>query len=65
MAMAVTKLNPEQIIEAIDKLAPAERETLSILCDKKLAEEVRKTRKEVREEHKKDKLVDHGDIFGG
>lgn len=65
MAKVATKLDPEQIIKAINKLTPAERETLSILCDKKLAEEVRRARREARQEHKKGKLVDHRDIFGG
>lgn len=65
MSKVAAKLDPEQIIKAINKLTPAEREALSILCDKKLTEEVRRARKEAKEEHKKGKLVDHRDIFGG
>jgi hypothetical protein len=53
-----------EILRAIESLTEEERETLTILADKKLSEELLKRRKDVLTEMKRGKLLSEKDLLG-
>jgi len=56
-------MTPLEILRAIESLTEEERETLSILADKKLTEELLKRRKEAALEMGKGELLSKGDLL--
>ena len=46
MQISTTILTPFQIIKAVEKLTETEKETLAIMADEKLSEELMKRRKQ-------------------
>lgn len=57
-------MTPLEILRAIESLTEEERETLAILADKKLSEELLKRRKDVLTEMKRGKLLSEKDLLG-
>lgn len=57
MALPATKLSPEEVVKAIDLLTPGEKESLAILCDKRLTQELRESWLEAKTEYKEGKTV--------
>jgi hypothetical protein len=57
-------MTPLEILRAIESLTEEERETLAILADKKLSEELLKRRKDVLAEMKKGQLLSEKDLLG-
>lgn len=62
---ANTVLTPLEIIKAVECLNEEDKETLSILADKKLSEEILKRRKSAYVEMKKGTLMNESDLFDG
>lgn len=60
MKSTVTKLTPEKILEAIEKLTPGEKESLEILCDEKFASEILQARERIR----RGETIPESQIFG-
>jgi len=56
-------MTPLEILSAIESLTEEERETLAILADKKLSEELLKRRKDVAVEMGKGELLSEGDLL--
>lgn len=56
-------MTPLQILKAIENLTEAEKETLAILADRKLAEELLGRRKDALIEMEKGELVSERDLF--
>ncbi len=54
---------PLEILEAIRNLTEEEKETLSILADKALSDELLKRRKDIIEEMKQGELMGEEEIF--
>jgi predicted acyltransferase (DUF342 family) len=57
-------MTPLEILKAIENLTEGERETLAILADKKLSEELLKRRKDVLTEMKQGELLSENDLLG-
>ncbi|QTA85714.1 hypothetical protein [Desulfonema magnum] len=55
---------PFQILKAIENLTDAEKETLAIMADEKLSEELMKRRKQAISEMKKGELISEEELFG-
>jgi hypothetical protein len=58
-------MTPFEILEAIRNLTEQEKETLAILADKGLSEELLKRRKDVIMEMQKGELIGEEDLFRG
>jgi len=58
-------MTPFEILQAIQNLTEEEKETLAILADKGLSEELLKRRKDVIMEMQKGELVGEKDLFSG
>ena len=56
-------MTPLEILRAIESLSEEQRETLAILADKKLTEELLKRRKEAALEMGKGELLNKGDLL--
>jgi len=63
MKAATKSITPLEIINAIEILSVDEKETLAILADKKLSEELLERRKDVVIEMKKGELISEEDIL--
>ena len=63
MKAAIKSMTPLEIINAIEILPEDGKETLSILADKKLSEELLERRKDVVIEMKKGELISEEDIL--
>jgi len=63
MKAATKSMTPLEIINAIEILSVDEKETLAILADKKLSEELLERRKDVVIEMKKGELIGEEDIL--
>ena len=63
MSTTAKSMTPLEILEAIDSLSDEEKETLAIMADKKLAEELLRRRKEALVEMTKGELLDAEDLF--
>jgi hypothetical protein len=57
-------MTPLEILRAIESLTEEERETLAILADKKLSEELLKRQKNLLTEMKRGKLLSEKDLLG-
>ncbi len=64
MQISNSVITPFQILKAIEKLSDAEKETLAIMADEKLAEELMKRRKQAIFEMKKGELISEDELFG-
>ena len=58
-------MTPFEILKAIQNLTEEEKETLAILADKGLSEELLKRRKDVIVEMQKGELISEEDLFKG
>ncbi len=56
-------MTPLKIIEAIRSLTDCERETLDLLADKELAEELTERRKSALKEMRSGTLIDETELF--
>ncbi|MEE4359843.1 MAG: hypothetical protein V2I97_25455 [Desulfococcaceae bacterium] len=56
-------ITPFQILKAIENLTDAEKETLAIMADEKLSEELMKRRKETLLEMKRGELLSEDELF--
>ena len=63
MKAATKSMIPLEILNAIEFLSEEERETLTILADKKLSEELLERRKDVVVAMKKDELISEKDVL--
>ena len=63
MKAAAKSMTPLEILNAIEFLSEEERETLTILADKKLSEELLERRKDVVIAMKKGELISEEDIL--
>lgn len=63
MSLSAKKFTAFNIIRAVERLSEDEKETLAILADKKLSEELLKRRKDVYREMKKGDLLSQKDLF--
>jgi hypothetical protein len=63
MSLSSKNLSALNIIRAVERLSEDEKETLAILADKKLSEELLKRRKEAYLELKKGDLLSPKDLF--
>lgn len=63
MATAEKHMTPLKLIRAIERLSDDEKETLAILADKKLAEELFKRRKDALIQMKKGELITEKGLF--
>ena len=63
MKASKKSMTPLEILSAIESLTEEERETLAILADKKLSEELLKRRKDVAVEMGKGELLSEGDLL--
>ena len=63
MATATKHLTPLKLIRAIELLTDDERETLALLADKKLTEEILDRRKSALAEMKKGTLLSEEELF--
>ena len=64
MSVARTrKLTPAQIIAGIESLSAADKETLAIMADKKLSQEILKRRKDAIDEFEKGTLLTEHQLF--
>ena len=57
-------MTPLEILKAIENLTEGEKETLAILADEKLSEELLKRRKDVLTEMKQGELLSENDLLG-
>ncbi len=57
------KLTPAQIIAGIERLSEADKETLAILADNKLSQEILKRRRMALDELEKGKLLTERQLF--
>ncbi len=57
-------MTPLEILKAIESLTEGEKETLAILADKKLSEELLKRRKDVLIEMEKGELLSENGLLG-
>ena len=63
MKASKKSMTPLEILSAIESLTEEESETLAILADKKLSEELLKRRKDVAVEMGKGELLSEGDLL--
>lgn len=63
MKLSKKTMTPIEIIKAIENLAPEEKETLSILADKELSNELIKRRKQALKEIKNGELIIDKGLF--
>ncbi len=63
MATLTRHLTPIDLIRAIDRLSEAEKETLTILADKKLSAKILKRRKDALDEMRKGELLSEKELF--
>ncbi len=63
MGVARKIMTPLEILYAIDILSESDRETLAILADEKLSEELIKRRRDAFIEMRKDELLSTDDLF--
>jgi|SaaInl8_200m_RNA_FD_contig_41_1446815_length_690_multi_4_in_0_out_0_1 hypothetical protein len=63
MQISTTILTPFQIIKAVEKLTETEKETLAIMADEKLSEELMKRRRQVITEMRKEELISENELF--
>ena len=63
MQISTTILTPFQIIKAVEKLTGTEKETLAIMADEKLSEELMKRRRQVITEMRKEELISENELF--
>ena len=63
MSLSAKNLSALKIIRAVESLSEAEKETLAILADKKLSEELLKRRREAYLELKEGELLSPKDLF--
>jgi len=57
-------MTPLEILKAIERLTEGEKETLAILADRKLSEELLKRREDVLIEMRKGELLSENDLLG-
>ncbi|OGG51830.1 MAG: hypothetical protein A3F84_29100 [Candidatus Handelsmanbacteria bacterium RIFCSPLOWO2_12_FULL_64_10] len=57
------KLTPAQIIASIERLSESEKETLAILADKQLSQEILRRRKIALDEFTKENLLTERQLF--
>jgi hypothetical protein len=57
MGVPAKKLDFDEIVKNLNRLTPDERETLAILCDPKLAREIRKADREAVKELREGKTI--------
>jgi predicted acyltransferase (DUF342 family) len=57
-------MTPLEIFNAIENLTDSEKETLAILADKKLSEELMKRRRDAMIEMRKGELISEKELFG-
>jgi len=65
MQMTTPVITPFQILKAIENLTDAEKETLSILADERLSEELMIRRKQAGFEMKNGELISEDELFRG
>ncbi len=65
MKRARRTMTPLEIFNAIESLTDAEKETLSMLADEKLSEELMKRRRDALIEMKKGELINEEELFRG
>lgn len=63
MATLTKHLTPIDLIRAIDRLSEAEKETLSILADKKLSAKILRRRKDALDEMRNEELLSEKELF--
>lgn len=63
MATLTKHLTPIDLIRAIDRLSEAEKETLTILADKKLSAKILKRRKDALDEMRNGELLSEKELF--
>lgn len=63
MVELARKLTFDEIVKAVERLSPEERETLSLLCDKELTQKILIAREEAREALKAGKTVPLDELF--
>ncbi|MBI4824696.1 MAG: hypothetical protein HY805_10805 [Nitrospirae bacterium] len=63
MGTAVKHLTPLELIRAIELLTDAEKETLAILADKELSEEILRRRRDALDEMKSGQLLGVDELF--
>jgi len=65
MSIATKTMTPLEIFSAIESLADAEKETLALLADEKLSEELMKRRRQALVEMRKGELISEESLFRG
>jgi len=63
MRMSGNIMTPLAILNAIENLSESEKETLAILADEELSEDLMKRRREAFSEMKKGKLLSEKELF--
>ncbi len=63
MQVSKSVITPFQILKAIENLTDAEKETLAILADECLSEELMKRRNQAISEMKQDELISGDELF--
>ena len=63
MQISKPVITPFQILKAIENLTDAEKETLAILADEDLSEELMKRRNQAISEMKQDELISGDELF--
>jgi len=63
MSIATKTMTPLEIFSAIESLTDAEKETLALLADEKLSEELMKRRREALVEMRKGELISEESLF--
>lgn len=63
MGVPAKKFDFDEIVKSLDKLTPGERETLAILCDRKLAREIHKADTQALKELKEGKIISLEDFL--
>jgi len=62
---ARTMMTPLGILNAIESLTDAEKETLALLVDEKLSEELMKRRRDALAEMRRGELISEDELFRG
>ena len=63
MGVPAKKLDFDEIVKNLDKLTSGERETLAILCDPKLARQIRKADAQALKELREGKTISLEDLL--
>jgi hypothetical protein len=63
MQVSSSLITPFQIIRAVENLTDAEKETLAIMADEKLSEELMNRRKQLVSDMKKGELLSEEELF--